>query len=197
MRDSLVYLPTAVQDVPKAVLSFALDPLKAQSLGVGENRTPRLLGFRQVAPEIQNVAMTNSAELKCLLITGRDCNLACGRVGHVGLIKFGLSTPHSSYAHPRRCEIGNLETLATDRDHRRERVFGLRQMALLFQVHRIGEQCGSERVDVLGPMRLASRAHDAAQMRRLRALTRELGAVALGRRPLIPEHVGSWRLAIG
>src|SRR2546422_507877 len=51
-------------------------------------------------------------------------------------------------------------------------------------------------MDVLRAMRFARGAHDAAQMRRLRALTRELRAIPFRRRPLIPKHIGRRRLAI-
>jgi hypothetical protein len=46
-------------------------------------------------------------------------------------------------------------------------------------------------------MRLPSRTHDAAQVRRFSSFTGELRAVTLGRRPLIAEDVGRWWLTIG
>ena len=46
-------------------------------------------------------------------------------------------------------------------------------------------------------MRLTRRADDAAQVRGLGPLARQLGAIALGGRPLIAEHIRSRWLSIG
>ena len=45
-------------------------------------------------------------------------------------------------------------------------------------------------------MRFAGGAYDAAQMRCLSALSRELGAIALGRGPLVAKNVWCRRFAI-
>src|SRR5712691_12108463 len=70
-------------------------------------------------------------------------------------------------------------------------------MRLLFEVHRIGKQCWSDELDIVGTMRLTSRSDDATQVRGLGPFTRQLGAIALGGRPLIAEHVGRGWLTVG
>src|SRR5712691_7399966 len=70
-------------------------------------------------------------------------------------------------------------------------------MRLLFEVHRIGKQCWSDELDIVGTMRLTSRSDDAAQVRGLGPFTRQLGAIAFGGRPLVTEHVRRWWLSIG
>src|SRR2546422_11595110 len=46
-------------------------------------------------------------------------------------------------------------------------------------------------------MRFTRRTYDAAEMGRLSPLAGKLGAIALGGRPLIAEHIGSGWLAVG
>src|SRR5882724_6830474 len=70
-------------------------------------------------------------------------------------------------------------------------------MELLLEIERIREKCRCNQMDLARPMRLTSRAHDAAQVRGLGPFARQLGAIALGGRPLIAEHVRSWWLPIG
>src|SRR6266550_641821 len=70
-------------------------------------------------------------------------------------------------------------------------------MRFLLEVQRVGEQCGSEESNVAVAMRFTRRAHDAAEMGRLSPLAGQFGAIALGGRPLIAEHIGSGWLAVG
>src|SRR2546425_3288319 len=70
-------------------------------------------------------------------------------------------------------------------------------MRLLFEVHGVREQRRADEVNVVGPMGFTCCPHDAAEMRRLSPLAGELGAIALGGRPLVAEHIGSRRLPIG
>src|SRR2546425_7167781 len=70
-------------------------------------------------------------------------------------------------------------------------------MRLLFEVHGVREQRRADEVELAGPMGFTCCPHDAAEMRRLSPLAGELGAIALGGRPLVAEHIGSRRLPIG
>jgi hypothetical protein len=70
-------------------------------------------------------------------------------------------------------------------------------MRLLLEVERVREQRRREEGDVPGAMRFTRRSHDAAQVRRLGPFTGQLGAIALGGRPLIAEHVRRGWLSVG
>jgi len=89
-----------------------------------------------------------------------------------------------------------LQASDADADHGLEYVFGFLEMALLFQIHREGEQRGCQQLEFSSPMCFARRAHYAAEVRGFRALARELGAVALGRGPLVAEYVRRWSFTI-
>src|SRR6266478_6177360 len=87
--------------------------------------------------------------------------------------------------------------MIADGDHRLQDVFGFLEMRFLLEVECVGKQCRSEQLHVVVAMRFTSRAHDAAEMGRLSPLAGKLGAIALGGRPLIAEHIGSGWLAVG
>src|SRR5213594_2805931 len=69
-------------------------------------------------------------------------------------------------------------------------------MGFLFEIERVSEEPRREGPGVVRPMRLTRRPHDAAEMRCLGPLAGELGAIALGSRPLVAERIGSRWLAI-
>ena len=111
--------------------------------------------------------------------------------------EISLQPKYATHPRPRADLVGNCKTFAADRDHCVKRVFRFFKMRLLLEVERVGKQCWSKELRIALVMSLSRRAHNAAEMRRLGAFPRQLGAVALRRRPLIAENIGRRRLAIG
>src|SRR5207247_5632643 len=93
------------------------------------------------------------------------------RIRHHRAVEVRLQPTDSPKAHPGRDRIGRFHSLRTDVDHRDQRVFRLLEMRFLLEVERVREQCWSDRLNVLRPMRLDGRTRDADQMRCLSALT--------------------------
>ena len=77
-----------------------------------------------------------------------------------------------------------------------ERVLGFLETRFLLEIQRVREQRRSDEVEFAGAMGVTRRTNDAAEMRRFGAFAGELRAIALGRGPLIAEHVRGRRFAI-
>src|SRR6266550_5457461 len=162
-----------------------------------KNNSPSLFGFGEVSAVVHHVAMTHLTEehRQCIPVCRSD---AAGlAVCRIRAFEISLQPKYATHPRPRADLVGNCKTFAADRDHRVKRVFRFFKMRLLLEVERVGKQCWSKEMRIALLMSLSRRAHDAAQMRSLGSFAGQLGAIALSRRPLIAEYIGSRRLAIG
>src|SRR6267378_3822275 len=197
MPGALLWLAATIQQVAKAMLGLCDNSMIGCVSGIGQNRSPPAFGFRQITAEEHDVASADAAgQNRSLIACARGDSSRFG-VCRVGAIEIRLEAANATHPHPRADPIGHFEPLVAHLDHRMERVFSLVEMQLLLEVERVREQRWRNEGEIPSAVRFTRRPNNAAQVRGLGPFARQLGAIALGGRPLVAEDVRRWWLATG